>query len=193
MDGKIWANSGDSHLTEPGDLFEKNLPAGMAERMPRSVKDEDGSHETVYVDGQSFRRRMPRVRQDFSPEELQALMEKPKDAEAIGFVEVFTRAPGANDPKLRLQDLDDEGIWAEVIYPSLATWAFSIRDPKLVHRSREPLGSGRVDGRRAPDRSGPARRCARGRVRRPLPRVGGLSHLPARAARGGTARRTRRA
>ena len=61
MDGKIWANSGDSHLTEPGDLFEKNLPAGMAERMPRSVKDDDGSHETVYVDGQSFRRRMPRV------------------------------------------------------------------------------------------------------------------------------------
>ena len=23
MERKIWANSGDSHLTEPGDLFEK--------------------------------------------------------------------------------------------------------------------------------------------------------------------------
>ena len=152
MDGKIWANSGDSHLTEPGDLFEKNLPAGMAERMPRSVKDEDGGHETVYVDGQCFRRRMPRVRQDFSPDELQALMEKPKDAEAIGFVEVFTRAPGANDPKLRLADLDDEGIWAEVIYPSLATWAFSIRDPKLVREGVKVLNDWAIEFQRTSPR-----------------------------------------
>jgi len=49
MDGKIWANSGDSHVIEPPDLFERNLPADLAERMPRSVKDEDGSHETIHV------------------------------------------------------------------------------------------------------------------------------------------------
>ena len=117
MDGKIWANSGDSHLTEPADLFEKSLPTGLAERMPRSVKDEDGSYETIHVDGQSFRRRMPHVKQDWTSEELDELRRKPKDAEAVGFVEVFTRAPGANDPKLRLVDLDEEGIWGEVIYP----------------------------------------------------------------------------
>ena len=56
---KIWANSGDSHLIEPADLFATHLPADLAERMPRSVKDDDGSYETIHVDGQSFRRRMP--------------------------------------------------------------------------------------------------------------------------------------
>ena len=28
---------------------------------------------------------------------------------------MFTRTPGANDPKLRLVDLDEEGIWGEVV------------------------------------------------------------------------------
>ena len=35
---KLWANSGDSHLMEPFDLFD-SLPADIRERMPRSVKD----------------------------------------------------------------------------------------------------------------------------------------------------------
>ncbi len=58
---KIWANSGDSHLVEPDDLFATSLPADLAARMPRSVKDDDGTHETIHVDGQEFRRRMPAV------------------------------------------------------------------------------------------------------------------------------------
>ena len=28
-------------------------------------------------------------------------------------------APGANDPDLRLKDLDQEGVWGEVIFPSV--------------------------------------------------------------------------
>jgi hypothetical protein len=68
---KLWANSGDSHLVEPDDLFETRLPAHVAERMPRSVKDPDGSWETVYVDGQEFRRRMPKLPDN--PEEFQGL------------------------------------------------------------------------------------------------------------------------
>ena len=44
---KIWANSGDSHLVEPDDLFTTSLPTELAERMPRSVKDPDGTHETL--------------------------------------------------------------------------------------------------------------------------------------------------
>ena len=59
-DETIWANSGDSHLVEPPDLFSANLPADLAERMPRSVKDPDGEFETVYIDGQAFERPMPK-------------------------------------------------------------------------------------------------------------------------------------
>jgi predicted TIM-barrel fold metal-dependent hydrolase len=45
---------------------------------------------------------------------------------------VDQRAPGANDMALRLVDLDQEGIWAELVYPSIGIWMSSIRDPKLL-------------------------------------------------------------
>ena len=85
--GKIWANSGDSHLIEPEDLFTTSLPASLAERMPRSVKDDVGRHETIYVDGQEFRRRMPNSG---------GLTDE-------NGMTVAERAPGANDPQLRLK------------------------------------------------------------------------------------------
>ncbi len=112
---KIWANSGDSHLSEPDDLWSTSMPADLAARMPRSVKDDDGKFETVHVDGQEFRRRMAGGGL--------------RDADGRTVEE---RAPGANDPHLRLKDLDQEGIWAEVIYPSLGIWTASIADPVLL-------------------------------------------------------------
>ncbi len=56
---KLWANSGDSHLLEPPNLFD-SLPEDVRERMPRSVRSEDGTIETIYVDGQEFTRELPR-------------------------------------------------------------------------------------------------------------------------------------
>ncbi|HUZ10829.1 MAG TPA: amidohydrolase family protein [Acidimicrobiales bacterium] len=113
---KIWANSGDSHLVEPDGLFEQGLPPALAERMPRSVKDDDGRWETVHVDGQTFRRRIP---------------SRPLRDTETGMT-VAERAPGAGDPVLRLKDLDAEGIWAELIYPSIGIWTSSIEDPALL-------------------------------------------------------------
>ena len=37
-----------------------------------------------------------------------------------------------NDPDHRIKDLDGEGIWAEVIYPSLGIWSFNIRTPEVA-------------------------------------------------------------
>ena len=48
---KIWANSGDSHLMEPADLFETRLPADIAKRMPRQ---REGSRRLL---GDGLRRR----------------------------------------------------------------------------------------------------------------------------------------
>jgi predicted TIM-barrel fold metal-dependent hydrolase len=112
---KIWTNSADSHLVEPDDLFGRTLPRELSERMPRSEKDSDGEHETVFVDGQQFRRRMPR----------RTLI----DEAGRGQNE---RAPGANDMRLRLDDLDGEGIWCELVFPSLGIWMSSIVDRKLL-------------------------------------------------------------
>ena len=114
---KIWANSGDAHLFEPDDLFTNSLPASLAERMPRSVKDDEGGWETIHVDGQQFRRRLPRPGWQLTDENGLTVPE---------------RAPGANDKALRLLDLDQEGIWAELIYPSVGLWTFSVRDRELI-------------------------------------------------------------
>ncbi|HEY6427067.1 MAG TPA: amidohydrolase family protein, partial [Acidimicrobiales bacterium] len=86
---------------------------------------------TITVDGLEFRRRMPRSA-TIPPDE--------------------TRAPGANDPDLRIKDSDEEGIWGEVIYPSLGIWAFNIRDPKLLREGVKVLNDWAIDFQRHSDR-----------------------------------------
>jgi predicted TIM-barrel fold metal-dependent hydrolase len=113
---KIWANSGDSHFLEPDDLWQKNLPARLAELMPRSEKDADGLWETVHIDGMSFRRRLP-------------------TGKAKEFVEASHRAAGAGDITKRLPDLDQEGIWGEVVFPSLGMWSSSFRTPEALREA----------------------------------------------------------
>ncbi len=110
---KIWANSGDSHFTEPDDLWRSLLPKDLADRTPRSVKDSDGRFETVFVDGQSFKRRLP------SPLQQE-------------FLSSSNKAQGGGDMDARIKDLDQEGIWGEVVFPSLGMWNSCFRDPALV-------------------------------------------------------------
>src|SRR5262245_32981100 len=112
---KIWANSGDSHFIEPTEAWSA-LPKDLAERMPRSVKDPDGLYETVSVDGQSFRRKMPSAGQQ-------------------EFHKAANRTDGVSDIATRLRDLDTEGIWGEVVFPSLGMWNASFRDPVLVREA----------------------------------------------------------
>ena len=116
MTTKIWANSGDSHFLEPDTLWKDNLPKRLAELVPRSEKDADGLWETVYIDGQSFRRRLP-------------------GAAAQEFYELSNRAPGARDVTLRMKDLDNEGIWAELVFPSLGMWSSSFRTPEVLREA----------------------------------------------------------
>src|SRR5438270_4697941 len=108
---KMWVNSADSHFLEPEDLWQTQLPSGLAERMPRTERD--GDWETVHIDGQSFRRRVPNP----------ALEE---------FREASMRPPGARDVVARLKDLDQEGLWGELVFPSLGMWNASFRDPALL-------------------------------------------------------------
>jgi predicted TIM-barrel fold metal-dependent hydrolase len=115
---KIWANSGDSHFLEPDDLWHRILPTALAERMPwteRVGEDE----EIVHVDGRSFRRMLPKL-----------MTKKSSTGETIA--EMSHRPPGARDVHARLVDLDQEGIWAEVLYSSIGLWSSLIEDPQLV-------------------------------------------------------------
>ena len=120
---KIWVNSGDSHYMEPPDFWQQALPPKLAERMPRSVKDPDERWETVYVDGQTLRRPIP-------------LIARRRDADGLTMVERnMTRAPGVTDLKERIKDQDNEGVWGEIIYPSLGMWNTIIKDPVLVREA----------------------------------------------------------
>lgn len=110
---KIWTNSGDSHFLEPADLWESRLPKRLAELTPKSEADPDGEYETVHVDGQSFRRKLP-------------------TSAAVEFLEESRKAQGIRDAKVRLADLDQEGVWGEVIFPSLGMWASTFRTPELL-------------------------------------------------------------
>src|ERR1700719_3796647 len=75
---KIWANSADSHVLEPADLWLQALPPRLAERAPRSERGD--KYEVLYIDGE----RVDRQLNDF--------MDK-------------MRPPGARDLGIRLQDL----------------------------------------------------------------------------------------
>jgi predicted TIM-barrel fold metal-dependent hydrolase len=123
---KIWANSADSHFLEPEDIWRSQLPKRLADLCPRGEKDPDGQWETVHVDGQVFRRRLP-------------------TSAAQEFMEATVRAPGAGDVKLRMKDLDAEGIWAELVFPSLGMWASSFRTPELLRETSRVSNDWSVD------------------------------------------------
>ncbi|MGX7678425.1 amidohydrolase family protein [Jatrophihabitans sp. DSM 45814] len=126
MQQKIWANSGDSHFLEPANLFDERLPKNLAERMPRAVKSESGDSETVYIDGQVIHRKLPRPLRDgeHAGETINTLSSRP---------------PGSGDTRERLKDLDQEGIWGEVVFPSLGMWANMIKDPALIREGAKAL------------------------------------------------------
>jgi predicted TIM-barrel fold metal-dependent hydrolase len=118
MTEKIWTHSGDSHFLEPDDLWHQIMPKSQADRMPRTRMISD-DEELVEVDGKSFTRKVPKT-----------MTAKSATGETI--IEMSHRPPGSRDIKLRLHDLDDEGIWGEVMYQSIGMWCSLIEDSALI-------------------------------------------------------------
>jgi predicted TIM-barrel fold metal-dependent hydrolase len=102
---KIWAHSGDSHLMEPEDLWTSRLPKRLADRAPRTERGE--KYEIAYIDGQQINRQL----NDFADS---------------------MRPLGFKDLKIRLQDLDQEGVWCQLAFPSSGFWTVSITDRELA-------------------------------------------------------------
>jgi predicted TIM-barrel fold metal-dependent hydrolase len=117
MEAKIWTNSGDSHCIEPPDLYTANLPKHYAERMPRS-EWVDGEIIT-HIDGKEIRRRAP----GGANQKMMELM----------------RAQGGNDNSKRMADLDEQGVWGEVVFPSLGLWYGELDAPELAQAAAEVL------------------------------------------------------
>jgi predicted TIM-barrel fold metal-dependent hydrolase len=105
---KIWANSGDSHVLEPADLWLQSLPPRLAQRAPRAERGD--KYEILYIDGE----RVDRQLNDFM--------------DAI-------RPPGARDLDIRLKDLDQEGVWGQLAFPSMGFWTVRITDRELARET----------------------------------------------------------
>ena len=59
----------------------------------------------------------------------------PTSAVAKEFMEATHRAPGARDVALRMKDLDNEGIWSELVFPSLGMWSSSFRTAEALREA----------------------------------------------------------
>jgi len=126
-ESKLWTCSGDSHFIEPRDLFHRNLPPELADRLPRSERVSD-TEEIVHVDRRTFRRQLPRPPK---PSTARAMAEF---AEAMG-----QGGEGQSKASVRLEHLDDQCVWGEVVYPSLGLWNGQIEDPNLVAEAAKVL------------------------------------------------------
>ena len=165
----------DTHFTEPYDMWTSRAPAEFKDRVPH-VEEIEGE-PTWVVDGTSlgFARGGGVV---------------DKHGERIPFLDSMEKGQdwvhrGAFDPKARLQVMDESGIYAQVLFPSIIGLGGQsvngkVGDPELrqaLHR----------DLQRRHGRDG-------GRVRRPLHRHAGPARLGHRRLRqGGRAGRRDRA
>jgi predicted TIM-barrel fold metal-dependent hydrolase len=96
----------DDHVVEPADTFEGRVPAKFADRAPRIITDEDGV-ETWLYDGN----KMPQI--GFS-----AVVGRPASeysSEATRFDEMRR---GAWDVHARVADMDIDGVYAQLNFPS---------------------------------------------------------------------------
>jgi predicted TIM-barrel fold metal-dependent hydrolase len=99
--------SADDHLIEPRHLFEGRMPARLAERAPRVVTGGDGTEAWVYED-----RAYPQIG-------LNAVVGRPKHEWSMEPARFDEMRRGCWDPDARVADMDLDGVWASLCYPSL--------------------------------------------------------------------------
>ena len=102
--------SADSHVNEPHDLWFERLPAGLRDRAPRRIQQtQDGPWEIV-LNGS-------------------LLGWANLDADEAARMEAEHEAEASTD--VRLAMLATEGINAEVVYPTIGLYAWSLPDAQL--------------------------------------------------------------
>ncbi|MGE0880913.1 MAG: amidohydrolase family protein [Acidimicrobiia bacterium] len=126
---KLWTNSGDSHFIEPPDLYEKRLPADLADRLPRSERISD-EEEIVHIDGEQIRRSIPKPSEETARMMAEFRAKQNSEEQSAG---------AAATGSVRLKHLDEQGVWGEVVYPSLGLWYAQIRSIDLVAAAARAL------------------------------------------------------
>jgi predicted TIM-barrel fold metal-dependent hydrolase len=96
----------DDHIVEPRDMFEGRVPAKLADRAPRVVERDDRSEVWVF-DGQEF----PNVG-------FNAVVGRPVTEYSFEPTRFDEMRPGAWDIDERIKDMDLNGIYASLNFPS---------------------------------------------------------------------------
>ena len=99
----------DDHIVEPPELFVGRVPSQFSDQIPRVVTDEDGTECWEY-DGNRFKQIG-----------LNAVAGRPKEdwlLQAANFDEIRR---GCFDPQARVRDMDINGVWASLNFPSQIT------------------------------------------------------------------------
>jgi predicted TIM-barrel fold metal-dependent hydrolase len=97
----------DDHLIEPAHLFEGRLPSHLQERAPRVVTFENGRETWVYEDGL-----YPQVG-------LNAVAGRAKEEWSMEPTRFDEMRPGCYDIHARVADMDLDGVYASLCFPSL--------------------------------------------------------------------------
>ncbi len=97
----------DDHLIEPPDLFEGRVAARLAGRAPVVVEDDGGQQAWVYEG-----RRYPNVG-------LNAVAGRPRESWSMDPARFDEMRPGCFDIEARIADMDRDGVWASLCFPSL--------------------------------------------------------------------------
>lgn len=96
----------DDHVVEPPHTFSGRVPAALAERAPRVVEEDDGAQLWLF-DGH----RLPNVG-------FNAVAGRPVDEYSFDPTRFDQMRRGAWDATARLRDMDLDGVWGSLAFPS---------------------------------------------------------------------------
>ncbi len=99
----------DDHLVEPPDMFEGRLPAGLQDRAPKVVTNERG-HEVWEFEGQLF-----------TQVGMNAVAGRTKSMKNLEPTNFSDMRRGCWDIHERIRDMDLNGVWASMNFPSMIT------------------------------------------------------------------------
>ncbi len=95
----------DDHVLEPPHVWQERLPKHLRERGPRLVSNRD--EEYWVFDGERVK-----------PQGVEASAGKDRTEFTMGTVRYDEMRPGFYDPVARLEDMDTDGVAAQVLFPS---------------------------------------------------------------------------
>ena len=110
--------SADVHITEPPDIWENHLPAKHQEHAPKLVKDHEGGDAWLYAGASN-------------PDPIGLTTTPGKKFEEFRWhgVTYDSVRPGCFNGKARLEDMDIDGIDAEIIFPPQRTIGHWLGNP----------------------------------------------------------------